>query len=264
MKRSASRLVVLALFALAILSSLGLQPATAQESRAVEDAENLLYKNMYDGGLITEEEYEYVIEHGSLPKVARASTASTAVEERQSTIEKKAVRLSYRARRNKIRARLTVLAERLRTESRAKRQAAEEKAAELGLPLREELPDGTIVHLIAFEHGMPRYYATDNAVAADTISTDEVWPTGGSGFALTGSPITLGMWDGGAVRTTHQEFSGRVTQMDSPASVIDHSTAVAGTMIATGVQATAKGASFQGQLHAYDFYTNFAEIVKLS
>jgi hypothetical protein len=91
------------------------------------------------------------------------------------------------------------------------------------------------------EHGLPKYNTVDNYDAAESISTDEVWPGGSGGYTLTGAGTVLGrlgIWDAGAVRTTHQEFGGRVTQDDSPGGTHYHATHVAGTMVGAGVMQT--------------------------
>jgi hypothetical protein len=112
------------------------------------------------------------------------------------------------------------------------------------------------------ERGFPRFYLVQNLVAAQSISTDLVWPGGGAGLALTGANTAgeLGVWDGGGVRLTHQEFGGRVTQIDAPSATHYHSTHVAGTLIAAGVDAGAKGMSYAGQLHAYDWDNDDGEM----
>ncbi|SDE16834.1 hypothetical protein [Riemerella columbipharyngis] len=48
-------------------------------------------------------------------------------------------------------------------------------------------------------------------------------------------------WDAGFLLTTYQEFGGRVIQKDRPSEFSDHSTHMAGTMVASGVNAKAKG-----------------------
>jgi len=109
----------------------------------------------------------------------------------------------------------------------------------------------------------PFYYAIENLNAAQTVSTDDVWPGGSGGFSLSGSSTTLGklcVWDGGGVLLTHQELAGRVTQIDSPSGTHYHSTHVAGTMIASGVVASAKGMSYQGTLAAYEWTNDDAEM----
>ena len=110
---------------------------------------------------------------------------------------------------------------------------------------------------------VPRFYTTDNLNAAGTVNTDDVWPGGIAGYALSGAGTALGElgeWDGGGVRTTHVEFGGRVTQMDSPAGLSSHSTHVAGTLIAAGANAAAKGMSFEGTLAAHDWFDDDVEM----
>lgn len=106
------------------------------------------------------------------------------------------------------------------------------------------------------------YNKTYNVGAGRTLSTNKVWPGGGIGVSLTGQnmPNRLGIWDGGAVRTTHQEFGGRVTQTDAAPTLNDHATHVAGTMIASGVTADAKGMAYQASLKAYDWNNDDVEM----
>ncbi len=145
--------------------------------------------------------------------------------------------------------------------SEAARQAALEQALLLGWPVRSEGQEGRVMELQALVSGRPpRYYMTDNLNAADSVSTDEVWPGGSAGLSLTGSGMVLGEWDGGKVRSTHQEFGGRVTQSDSASTLSAHSTHVAGTMIAAGVAAQAKGMAYQATLGARDWNSDSAEM----
>ena len=108
------------------------------------------------------------------------------------------------------------------------------------------------------ENGRPVVYATDNRDAAETVSTDQVW--GGTTYDLTGTGITIGEWDGGGVRLTHQEYSGRANQIDAPSSLSDHATHVAGTMIAAGINASARGMAGAATIDAYSFFNDEAEM----
>ncbi|MEW5994094.1 MAG: S8 family serine peptidase [Candidatus Zixiibacteriota bacterium] len=113
------------------------------------------------------------------------------------------------------------------------------------------------------ESGRPVYYTIENLNAAKTISTDDVWPGGSGGYSLDGSGTAsgkLGIWDAGGVRLTHQEFGGRVAQMDSPGSTNYHATHVAGTMVASGIQSSAKGMSPAASLAAYDWDNDESEM----
>ena len=132
------------------------------------------------------------------------------------------------------------------SEAQQQRLEAEARAAELALPVRKELDDGRVAELQRFEGDQPIYYVTHNANAADTVSTDEVHPGGSLGLSLDGSAQTMGIWDGGRVLASHQELAGRVINLQAvPFS--NHSTHVAGTMIAAGIIPAAKGMAFYRQ-----------------
>ncbi len=114
------------------------------------------------------------------------------------------------------------------------------------------------------ETGMPAYYTIHNLNAALTVRTYDVWPAGvGNGFYnLTGSTTAAGelaVWDAGAARPTHQEFGGRVTVMDGAANHA-HSTHVGGTMVAGGVNVSARGMSYQALLHSYQWTNDTIEM----
>ncbi len=111
----------------------------------------------------------------------------------------------------------------------------------------------------------PVYFILHNVEAAATISTDKVRPEAGYGFELTGfntSNSMLGVWDGGAVRASHQEFfdNARVIIGDGSTNISNHATHVAGTMIASGVNPLAKGMSYEGALTSYDWSNDTAEM----
>lgn len=127
------------------------------------------------------------------------------------------------------------------------------------------LADPSISLAYIADNGEPIFETVTNLDAAETISTDEVWPGGSSGYNLTGTGTTsaqLGIWEAGtnaAVRTTHQEFGGRVTQVDA-VGLSNHATHVAGTMVAAGIMANAQGMSYQANLSAYDSNNDTAEM----
>lgn len=140
----------------------------------------------------------------------------------------------------------------------------QEIALENGIPLRMEMPNGCVRELISISPTGQGIYlqTTNNLDAAKTISTNKVWPGGAVGTSLTGSGMTgrIGVWDGGAVRTSHQEFQSRAVQTDGAVSFSDHATHVSGTMIAGGVLATAKGMSYQAPLKCYDWSSDASEM----
>ena len=118
------------------------------------------------------------------------------------------------------------------------------------------------------DQGFPQVNQTENAVAADTISTDEVWPSSTNNFNLSGASITLGVWEGGAVLSSHQEFRSCISYPDDAANlygISSHATAVAGTMIAAGTYNTAaKGMSYEANLYSYHWDDYLADLAAAS
>ena len=106
------------------------------------------------------------------------------------------------------------------------------------------------------DRGFPIYIGTCNLDAAKSISTDDVWPGGSSGFNLTGANEAgyLAQWDLSGVLYSHDEFGLRVTNLVG--SEGDHGTHVAGTIMASGVVPIAKGMSFEATLIALDAANN--------
>jgi trimeric autotransporter adhesin len=144
----------------------------------------------------------------------------------------------------------------------AEKQEAIKIARELGISIRKEFDDGRVSELMRFERGLPVYYITYNSNGAGVVNSDKVWPgNGGTGLSLTGAGQILGVWDGGATRSTHRELVGRVAQKDGAVTLSSHATHVAGTMAAVGISSKAKGMSFQTGLHAYDWNNAEAEMI---
>lgn len=158
----------------------------------------------------------------------------------------------------------------------ATEQAAKEKilAAELqrmakvkNWPLVFKSKNGGLAALTGIDaQGYPIYTSTENNIlAAATIGTNKLWPGGGTGLNLSGSSVSvkgkLGLWDGGSARPTHVELTGRINNKNN-VSVNDHTTHVAGTLMATGVNPKAKGMAFGlQQLIVYDFFNDLSEML---
>ncbi len=155
---------------------------------------------------------------------------------------------------------LTELAEKLSIKYAKQRAEAERIAKDKGWFIRKDT-DSIIMELQYVDpFGMPQYFTTHNLNAARTINTDDLWVGGSSGYNLTGAGFTAGEWDGGGVLTTHQEFDGRVTQMDTPGSTHFHSTHVAGTIVAQGQNAAAQGGAYEANLNAWDWNNDVSEM----
>ncbi len=158
------------------------------------------------------------------------------------------------------REKLLKLAEEFHKKYELQRAEVERVAKEKVWVIREETEEGVSEIQYIDKNGMPQYYITQNLNAARTINTDDLWVGGSLGLNRTGSGFTIGEWDGGGVRTTHQEFDGRVTQKDSPGSTSSHSTHVAGTLIAQGQVNTAHGMAYEANLDTYDWDDDNSEM----
>lgn len=98
-----------------------------------------------------------------------------------------------------------------------------------------------------------------NINAADTTNADQLWSGGGLGLNLTGTGLTVGIWDGGSILSTHQELAGRVSVMD-PVGLSSHATHVAGTIGATGVNPLARGMAGAILFRSRDFFDDLTEM----
>ena len=97
------------------------------------------------------------------------------------------------------------------------------------------IPAGTGSYLIAGgAGGAEKADLSLNEDAAVTTNADELWSGASLKLNLTGSGLTVGIWDAGAVRSTHEALENRVDVVDS-ADEEHHSTHIAGTIGGDGV-----------------------------
>jgi hypothetical protein len=114
----------------------------------------------------------------------------------------------------------------------------------------------------------PIFMSPQDALAADSISVDDLWPAGLHSWQntslsrnLTGAGIRASIWEANAsdgtagIRTTHGEFNGgRAIQVDGGAAS-NHGTAVANVMVGRGIFDVIRGSTNYGKLlrgHAYE------------
>lgn len=115
--------------------------------------------------------------------------------------------------------------------------------------------------------GHPIYYTLHNTEASLATRTQSLYKTGNLQLALSGSSSTLagkiGIWDGGRVLATHQEFAGNavIQQQDAADSVNSHATHLAGTLVARGINPQAQGMAYGASLLAWDYTDDLTEIV---
>jgi len=137
-------------------------------------------------------------------------------------------------------------------------KAVEDKAQLLGVPIRIDGPGHQISILYDFRGDEPIYRQTFNKNAAISSAANLLAP---APYNLDGSGIKVGVWDGGSIRSTHQEFTGgRVTKKNAGSAVADHATHVGGTIGAAGVDSKAKGMAPKVKIDSYDWYSDYAEM----
>lgn len=143
-------------------------------------------------------------------------------------------------------------------------------AGERGLKIKEDLGNGRFLSLQQInEIGEPLYIINhSNAQAAVSTKTNQLYSGGSLRVSLSGKSDTmtgrLALWDGGNTLATHQEFGGRIKPQENLSSTDLHSSHVAGTLIASGVNANAKGMSFGADLKVWDYNNDNAEISEAS
>ena len=144
----------------------------------------------------------------------------------------------------------------IRTIIEAKRTAARSRATQLGIPLRVISPNGRVVEIADFNANKPVYLTTHNVNAAISTGANLLQA---APYLMDGTGLTVGEWDAGSARSTHQEFGGRVTVKDGAAAA-DHSTHVGGTMAAAGVVAAAKGMASALHIDSYEWTSDKTEM----
>jgi len=140
-----------------------------------------------------------------------------------------------------------------------------------GIKKRFTATDGGLYEIKDIVDGKPLYVSNDNKNAAEATRTSRLHNGGSLGLNLEGQNMRIGIWDGGKVLMNHVEFMNdatpavtRVTTPDSPvpSSPTDsHATHVAGTMVAKGVNADAKGMAPKAALVSYNWNLDSNEVV---
>lgn len=151
----------------------------------------------------------------------------------------------------------TTYVQQLAQQSVAEKEVAWSIAKSQGWTPRVQL-DNALYELVAIRDGKVYMFTTNNVDAAISTATDLVRDT--TPYDVSGIGQTVGIWDGGSVLSTHQEFNGRVTVMDGSASHW-HSTHVGGTVGATGVDPAALGMAPDVDIDSYDWNNDQAEMV---
>lgn len=162
--------------------------------------------------------------------------------------------------------------EQLKTEFQAKQERLKAEAINMaslrGWEILKPNTNGSIDELVAVSpDGSPIYYTIYNVNAARSTRANHLNIGGSLGLSLDGQNMTAHVWDGGPTRTTHQEFDGpggnnRVTINDGVTGLNGnsfHAQHVTGTIVASGVQAAAKGMAPQARALTHEWNNDLAE-----
>ncbi len=134
-----------------------------------------------------------------------------------------------------------------------------------GWELQVQLEDGRYAELQKVTaDGYPIYYVTYNVDAAKSTRADHLNSGGSLGLNLNGQNMIAHVWDGGLARATHQEYDGaggsnRFSIGDGSTTQNFHAGHVTGTIIASGVQAQAKGMAPHARAVGYDWNSDLSE-----
>jgi len=145
-------------------------------------------------------------------------------------------------------------------------RGAQALAKKRGIPLQLNLGKDKTLQFHGFsEIGEALYLKTEsNGQAAKMTKTNLLYPGASLNLGLTGKSDSikgkLGMWDGGGVLASHQEFGGRATAAQTITSTNDHATHVAGTLVAGGISPSAKGMAYEADLKFWDYSNDNSEM----
>ena len=180
----------------------------------------------------------------------------------QTAQEKQAISSKYNL------TKLYSLQNQFQTKQDQKRLEAIQIANQKGWEITRTREDGSIDQLVAVSpDGLPVYYTVYNADASRSTRANHLNIGGSLGLSLDGQNMTAHVWDGGPTRVTHQEFDGpggnnRVTINDGVTGLNGnsfHAQHVTGTIVASGVQAQAKGMAPRAQALTHDWNNDLSE-----
>ncbi len=157
---------------------------------------------------------------------------------------------------------ISELKERVLTETAQRLERVRSFADENNIPILGVFEDGSTYCIKDVVNGRPIYVTTHNVGAGRTTRADALGVGGSLGLDLDGSGVKIGIWDGGRVRPSHQEFSGRVAQLDESTSDNFHATHVAGTILSSGeFNSSSRGMAVGASAITFDFQNDDSEII---
>ncbi|MEL7147754.1 MAG: S8 family serine peptidase, partial [Bacteroidota bacterium] len=106
------------------------------------------------------------------------------------------------------------------------------------------------------------YTIEHNDGAAKAVRTEQLYPGGSLGFSLTGKGMTVGIWENGAPDPRHPEFGNRLVIKDQAEELRGHATHVSGTILATGINPSARGMAYEATGHVFSASNYLSEVAQ--
>jgi trimeric autotransporter adhesin len=162
-------------------------------------------------------------------------------------------------------AKLNALQRQFEEKAKLNKEKALQMAKVKGWPVTRTTEEGQYQELISVtSDGEPIYYTTFNAAAARSTRAIHLNSGGSLGLNLNGQNMIAHVWDGGLARSSHQEYDGaggtnRYSIGDGTTTMHYHSAHVTGTIIASGVVASAKGMAPHARAIGYEWNNDLAE-----
>jgi len=119
--------------------------------------------------------------------------------------------------------------------------------------IKDVSPNGDIIFVSTYNFG-----------AGTTARATALYSGGSLGLNIQGQGMRAGVWDGGSVRSTHQEFMvGGLSKiyLADGAPIANHATHVGGTIAAQGVSSLVRGLAFNSSISSFDWTNDLAEMV---
>lgn len=120
--------------------------------------------------------------------------------------------------------------------------------------------DGVLSEIYDVINNEIYFYNTSNRLSAQTARANRLYSGGTLGLNVEGQNMRAGVWDGGIVRNTHQEFPGNKVAVNDTGNMEEHGTHVTGTIVASGVTLNARGVAFQGSATSYNWTNDYSEM----
>jgi serine protease AprX len=131
-----------------------------------------------------------------------------------------------------------------------------------GWPETVTAKNGTTSYLIGVNLlEEPLYVSTMNDQAAQMQGARELQTGGSFGLNMEGQGMTVGVWDIGKIRESHQALVGRTVAGEALTTLNGHSTHVAGTIASNGTgDMSARGIAPQSIIEYYKFQSSPTEV----